>query len=43
MNLLMNSPAYKITENQNAVALIKNIQLPAPGVPIPKQMIESPI
>jgi len=35
MNLLMNSPAYKIIENQNGIAMIKHMQPPAPGVPIP--------
>ena len=29
MNLLMNSAAYKIIENQNGIALIKNVQVPA--------------
>jgi membrane-bound ClpP family serine protease len=29
MNLLMNSLAYKIIENQNGIALIKNVQVPA--------------
>ena len=28
MNLLMNSPVYKITENQNGVGLAKNIPIP---------------
>jgi membrane-bound ClpP family serine protease len=34
MNLLMNSPAFKIIENQNGTALVKNTQVaisPAPG------------
>jgi len=43
MNLLMNSNAYKIVENQNAVALVKNMQPPPSNVTIPKQMIEPPI
>jgi ATP-dependent protease ClpP protease subunit len=43
MNLLMNSGAYKIIENQNGVALVKNMQVPAPGAPTPpKQMMEPP-
>jgi membrane-bound ClpP family serine protease len=42
MNLLMNSVAYKIIENQNGVALVKNMQLPVPGAPTPKQIIELP-
>jgi hypothetical protein len=29
MHLLMNTAAYKIIENQNGIALIKNAQLPA--------------
>lgn len=40
MNLLMNTNAYKIIENQNAVALIKNMNLPNPGSPVPRQMSE---
>lgn len=28
MNFLMNTPAYKIIENQNGIALIKNMQVP---------------
>jgi hypothetical protein len=36
MSLLMNTNAYKIIENQNAVALIKNMQAPAPGAPTPR-------
>ena len=28
MNMLMNTAAYKIIENQNGIALIKNMQLP---------------
>jgi membrane-bound ClpP family serine protease len=31
MNLLMNTLAYKIIENQNGIALIKNVQAPAPA------------
>ena len=38
MNVLMNSPAFKIIENQNGVALVKNqVQAPSSG---PKQAIE---
>jgi hypothetical protein len=40
MNLMMNSGAYKIIENQNGVALVKNIQLPGAGAPLPKQVTE---
>ncbi len=31
MNFLMNTPAYKIIENQNGIALIKNMQVPVPA------------
>jgi ATP-dependent protease ClpP protease subunit len=42
MNLMMNTAAYKIIENQNGVALVKNMQAPQPGGPniIQKQAIE---
>jgi membrane-bound ClpP family serine protease len=42
MNLLMNTVAYKIIENQNGVALVKNQQL-SPAVAIPGQRAEQPI
>jgi len=38
MNVLMNSPAFKIIENQNGVALVKNTQ--APIIPGPGQRVE---
>jgi len=41
MNLLMNTNAFKIIENQNGVALVKNTQL-APSLPNPKQLAELP-
>lgn len=40
MNLMMNTHAYKIIENQTGVALVKNIQPPAPGTTIPRQAVE---
>src|SRR5271166_5341102 len=33
MSILMNGPAYKIIENHNGVALVKNMQAPVPGAP----------
>jgi hypothetical protein len=38
MNLLMNTPAFKIIENQNGVALVKNTQMPV--IPSPGQRAE---
>jgi ATP-dependent protease ClpP protease subunit len=42
MNLLMNTGAYKIIENQNGIALVKNQQL-GPTISIPGQKAEQPI
>jgi hypothetical protein len=39
MNVLMNSAAFKIIENQNGVALVKQAQPPTP-IAGPKQMAE---
>jgi hypothetical protein len=33
MNVLMNSTAFKVIENHNGVALVKNIQVPPPSPP----------
>ena len=41
MNTLMNTTAFKIIENQNGVALVKNIPIPQPN-PIQRQMVEPP-
>ncbi len=41
MNLLMNTAAYKIIENHNGVALVKNLTA-APPPPNPKQASEQP-
>ncbi len=41
MNILMNSPAFKIIENQNGIALVKNTQ--APLAPTPGQRAEQPV
>ncbi len=40
MNMMMNTPAYKIIENHNGVALVKNVT--APPVPLPGQKAEQP-
>jgi membrane-bound ClpP family serine protease len=42
MNLLMNTVAYKIIENQEGIALVKN-QQSISGFPIPGQKAEQPI
>jgi len=42
MSILMNGPAYKIIENHNGVALVKNMQAPVPGAPTPRQAVEQP-
>lgn len=36
MNVLMNSPAFKVIENQNGVALVKNIAVPNIQMPVPR-------
>lgn len=41
MNTLMNSTALKIIENQNGVALVKNVPV-APQVPNQRQIVEQP-
>jgi ATP-dependent protease ClpP protease subunit len=42
MNLMMNSNAYKIIENQNGVALVKNTPAFIPQSPTPPQRAEQP-
>jgi membrane-bound ClpP family serine protease len=42
MNLLMNTPSFKIIENQNGVALVKNAQS-GPAANNQRQMVEQPI
>jgi hypothetical protein len=42
MNMLMNTTTYKIIENQNGIALLKNQQI-SPTGPIPGQKAEQPI
>jgi hypothetical protein len=41
MNTLMNGPAFEMIENQNGVAMVKNIPV-APQAPNQRQMVEQP-
>jgi ClpP class serine protease len=43
MNVLMNTTAFKIIENHNGVALVKQTQLPSSAQPAPRQVTEQPI
>lgn len=43
MNVLMNTTAFKIIENHNGVALVKQAQAPAPGTLGPRQATEQAI
>jgi len=43
MNFMMNTTVYKVIENHNGVALLKNAQIQVPSNPSQRQVIEPPI